>query len=323
MDNRGLINGFLLNGEGGAKTLGWQEVASWTPDDGVLWLHLDRNSLEACHWVRSESGLDRITAEALLAEETRPRSFSNGPGLLVIMRGVNLNPGADPSDMVSLRLYSDGQRIITMRYRRIMAIADMVEALGSGEGPRSSGDFLARVAGRLVARMEPVLQGLEDEADGLEADLPTIENAKVRARLRDLRQTVIILKRYLSPQREMMAALQKEPHAWLSDEDRLLVREVGDRLTRYVEQLEALRERIALLQDEFLALLSEQTGHTVYILTIVAAIMLPLSVITGVLGINVGGIPGTSDPLAFWIVCGLLLVIAVGLYWLFKRLKWI
>ncbi len=323
MEQRGLIRGYLITGDGGARTVDWTAVGDWRADEGLLWIHLDRNEAETSRWVRHESGLDRITADALLAEETRPRIFASGAGLLVILRGVNLNPGADPADMVSLRLYLDAEHIISIRYRRVMAVADLAEQLDKGEGPRSTGEFLARIAERLVARMDPVLTALEEEADDLEKDMEEAEASSIRLRLRELRQTAIVLKRYLSPQREMMLALQREPRDWLSDDDRLQFREVGDRLTRYVEQLEALRERIALLQDELVSRISERTNHTVYILTVVAAIMLPLSVITGLLGINVGGVPGTDTPLAFWVVCLFLVGIAFGVLWLFRRLKWI
>ncbi len=319
----GLISAFLLDGEGGGRALGWEQIAALQESDGVLWVHLDRNVERSCQWLREESGLDAITAEALLAEETRPRSFATAKGLLVILRGVNLNPGADPEDMVSLRIYIDAKRIITLRYRRLMAIADISERLQADMGPRSSGDFLAMVADRLVARMEPVMDSLGETADVLESELAKDRPARIREQLRELRQTAIVLKRYLTPQRDILARLQTEQQDWFSDGNRLALREVTDRIARYVEELEELRERTAVLQDELSTRLAEASNRTIYILTVVAAIMLPLSFITGLLGINVGGMPGSDDKGAFWLVCLLLLGFGLGELWLFRRLKWI
>jgi zinc transporter len=323
MSDNGLINGFVLDGKGGGREVGWDEVRAWQPGQGILWVHLDRKDEGACRWVEAESGLDPFTAQALLAEETRPRTFLAAHGLLVILRGVNLNPGADPEDMVSLRLYADDYRIISVRYRRLMAVADVVDRLTNGLGPHTTGDFLAMIADKLVARMEPVIDGLGEGADVFETQLSTLSSPKIRRQLRGLRHTAIVLKRYLTPQRDIMTRLQLEQLGWLSANNRMELREVADRITRYIEELEEVRERAAVLQDELLNQLTEAANRTIYLLTIVAAVMLPLSFITGLLGINVGGMPGEGSPVAFWIVCLLLVAFGVGEVWVFRRLKWI
>ena len=86
---------------------------------------------------------------------------------------------------------------------------------------------------------------------------------------------------------------------------------------------DSARDRAAVSQDELNSRLSEQMNHTMYVLSIVAAVFLPLGLFTGLLGINVGGIPGTEDPWAFLIVCVLLVVIAIGLLVVFRRKRWI
>lgn len=322
MDEDGLIAGFVLDGKGGGQEVGWEAIAAWRPDQGVLWVHLDRGHERAWQWVETQSGLDPITTDALLAEETRPRTFSTAQGLLVILRGVNLNPGADPEDMVSLRLYVDDNRIISIRLRKLMAVSDVVDRLRNGQGPRTAGGFLSMVADRLVARMEPVVDSLGAGVDAVETQLSTLRPVHVRQQLRDLRHTAIVLKRYMLPQRDIMGRLQLEQYGWLSQHDRIELREVADRITRHVEELEEVRERAAVLQDELLNHLSETANRTIYLLTIVAAIMLPLSFITGLLGINVGGVPGVEDQRAFWIVCLLLVAFGVAEVWIFRRLKW-
>jgi zinc transporter len=323
MSDQGLINGFVLDGKGGGREVGWEDVRAWEPGQGVLWVHLDRKEESACRWVQTEAAVDSFTADALLAEETRPRTFLAAQGLLVILRGVNLNPGADPEDMVSLRLYADEHRIISVRYRRLMAVSDVVDRLKNGLGPYTTGDFLAMIADKLVARMEPVIDALGEGADAFETQLSTLSSPKIRRQLRGLRHTAIVLKRYLTPQRDIMTRLQLEQLGWLSQNNRMELREVADRITRYIEELEEVRERAAVLQDELLNQLTEAANRTIYLLTIVAAVMLPLSFVTGLLGINVGGMPGTDSPSAFWLVCVLLVAFGLGEVWVFRRLKWI
>ncbi len=323
MEGDGLIQGFVLDGSGGGKRIGWDAVERWSADQGVLWLHLDRNSEWARQWVRRSGLVDSVTASALLAEETRPRSFPAGEGLLLILRGVNLNPGAEPQDMVGLRLFVDGSKIITVRMRKLMAVSDVADLLDGGKGPQTPADFLSLVTDKLVERMEPVVDSLGAEADEIETDITKWNPTQARQNLRELRTTAIVLRRYLTPQRDLMARLPQEHQPWLSDSARLGFREVADRITRYLEELEEVRERAAVLQDELLNQLSQDANRTVYILTIVASVMLPLSFITGLLGINVGGMPGVDHPWAFWIVCILLAAFGLSQAWLFRRLKWI
>jgi zinc transporter len=101
------------------------------------------------------------------------------------------------------------------------------------------------------------------------------------------------------------------------------LREIADRTTRYVEDLDSARDRAAVTQDELNSRLSERMNKTMYVLSIVAGIFLPLGLLTGLLGINVGGIPGTQSPFAFLIVCALLVLVAILQAVLFKRMRWL
>lgn len=319
----GLIFGQKLDGNGGGQTIDWGGVRNWVPDDGPLWIHLDRNSEVCRRWLSDEAGLDSIVVDALLAEETRPRTVNMGQGLLIILRGVNLNPGADPEDMIAVRLWVDEHRVISMRARTVMATADINDEIQAGHGPRDTSDFLVRLAARLVDRMAPVVEELDDLTDGLEDALLTGESREIRQGLRDLRRTAIGLRRYLAPQRDAMARLTSEEVPWLGGRQKARLREVTDRVIRYVEDLDEVRERAAVVQDELMNRLSEQMNRNMYLLSVVAAIMLPLGLLTGLLGINVGGMPGAESHWGFPIVCVLLAGIAVVEIILVRRLHWI
>jgi zinc transporter len=119
-----------------------------------------------------------------------------------------------------------------------------------------------------------------------------------------------------------MNRLYSETVDWLSDEERMRLRETGDRTTRYVEDLDAIRERAAVTQEELNHRMAEQMNKTMYILSIVTGIFLPLGLLTGLFGINIGGMPGVGNHWAFAIFCAVLAVIACGLIWFFKRKKW-
>ena len=279
-----------------------------------------RNETPICS--ENKSGFDAVVGAALQAEEPRPRFEPCGNGLIVALRGVNLNPGADPEDMVSVRLWVDERRIVSVRRRQLMAIRDIVDEIESGAAPATTGEFIALLADRLVSRMGPVLANLDEQVDELEDTLLTAPNREVRAKLGAIRRQAIALRRYICPQCEALARLSQHAPAWINSEDRHRLREVADHITRYVEDLDSIRERAAVMQDEIGNRMSEQTNRNMYLLSLVAAVFLPLSFITGLLGVNVGGVPGTSAPWAFLALCAILAVIGAFEIWLVRTMKW-
>lgn len=319
----GLLNAYILDGQGKGRELGWAEVRSWQVAQGTLWVHLDRSDPDSQRWLREESGIDPLACEALLAEETRPRAAAMKGGLIVMLRGVNLHPGADPEDMVSIRMWLEGRRAITLRQQRVMAVQDVRESLDQGQGPHDSADLLVQIGARLIDRIGPVVEELDEAVDDIEEQILTARGQELRSRLADLRRQAIALRRYIAPQRDAMSQLQREEVEWITPLHQARLREIGDRTMRYVEDLDAARERAAVTHEELLGRLSEQMNRTMYLLSIVAAVFLPLGLLTGLLGINVAGIPFAEARWSFGAVCAALVVIAAVELYLFHRLKWL
>jgi zinc transporter len=204
-----------------------------------------------------------------------------------------------------------------------MAVDSVRAAIAASRAPTGTGDFLATLAEGLVERVGPVVDELEEQVADLEEDIIANRTEGIRLKLAELRRTAIALRRYIGPQREAMSRLLTQQAEWISPMDRRLLREVADRITRYVEDLDAARERAQIVQEELAARVSEQINRNMYVLSIVAAVFLPLGLVTGYLGINVGGIPGADWRWSFAIVGLGLLAIAGFELWLFRRLKWI
>ncbi|HUT40735.1 MAG TPA: zinc transporter ZntB [Gammaproteobacteria bacterium] len=321
--SNGLICAWILDGEGGGRQVGWDEVGHYRPSgNDWLWLHFDYSSPQVQEWLHAHSGLSDLTVEALSQTETRPRVVPADSGLMVFLRAVNLNPGAEPDDMVSARLWLDERRVITLRHRRLVSVDDLRMALAAGKGPASPGEFLSLFVDGLLDRVDTVVEVIYGHIDDLEtADQPT-SIPQQRRQLAEMRRQAIALRRFLAPQREALNRLTAEHTQILNEQNRLQLREHFDRLTRIVEDLDAARERAAVAQESLASLMAEQTNQRMFLLSIVAAIFLPLSFATGLLGINVGGIPGTENPLAFTTVVALLLVLGVGLWIYFRSRDW-
>jgi zinc transporter len=318
-DSQGFVFCAALDGKGSAHEIVGEYSKTWQNHDGTVWYHLDSSDPSVGEWLATHSGLSDLTVQTLVSEDTRPRVTAGDGGLVICLRGVNCNPGSDPDDMVSLRLWVSENRVLTMRRRRMEAINDIRASLGDGSGPSGSGNFLVSLCDTLTRRIASVVDEIDEGVDGLEDEILEQERATLRTRILKYRRMIIGLRKYVIPQREALSRLQNERAAWLSDMDRLQLRETAERTNRCIDDLDAARDRAAMAQEELNARLSEQMNQTIFMMSIVATIFLPLGLLTGLLGINVGGIPGADLPWAFAAVCGILVVTASFLYFLFKR----
>lgn len=316
-----MIRALLTRNSSEIQALDWDAARAWQPDQGLLWLHFDVADDATRRWLLTDEQLPNVITSALLSTETRPRANTIGDGVLLSLRGVNLNPGADPVDMVSISLWIEATRIISTRHRRLLSVDDVVKSFD--EHPLTgSGDMVVRLVDRLVRRSSDVIDRLDDDISNLETDAAHETQVFDRTDLAKFRRDVIALRRYLAPQREALSQLQHGNFSWLTDTDKLNLREVGDRLILYLEGLDAFRERASVLQAELISQLSEQLNQRMYVLSIVAAMFLPLGFLTGLLGINLGGIPGAESPIGF-LTFSLLMLAIMGLQlWFFTKKRW-
>ena len=319
-----MLFAYVLDGQGGGTELDWQGIRAWTPEDGVLWVHLDRTGTAAQAWVSDEIGIDKATTETLLmAMATRPRVQRIGDGLLVVLRGINFNAGDAPDDMVGLHMWIDASRIITLRRRRLMAGAAIRDLLLAGTGPRNASNFLSAIAEQLLQPIVPVIGELDDAVDEVQTELLASTDNPLRQRLHKICQEAIALRRYLALQRDAMSRLQVETVDWLLDLDRAYLRESADRTLRFVEDLDSIRERASIAQDELNSRVNDQMNRTMYLLTVVATLLLPAGILTGLFGVNVGGMPGIDSDWAFIGLFLLIPALAVLEFVLLRWLKWI
>jgi zinc transporter len=307
----------LLDGHGGAVALPPGETGR-PAGQGFVWIQLPVAAPDTVDRLHA-AGLDDYVIEALTAEETRPRCTIHEEGVILILRGVNLNPGAEPEDMISVRLWVSGDRVIGATRRPLHAIEDIVSACRRGLAPHSPGDFVAKLALRLADRAEPAVAELNEEMDDIEEAALGFDAGIPRASLSEARRRAILLRRHLVPQRDALTTLEIEDLAWLDDRDRARLREAADRVTRLGEELDSLRDRAQILHDELMDQRAERLNQRMLLLSVVAAIFLPLSLLTGLLGINVDGIPGAGQPWAFWAVVAALVVLGLGLWWWVRR----
>ena len=320
-----LLFGRILDGRGGARPIGWEDARSWQaagPDE-VLWLHICRNREGVQEWLESELSIPEPTAELLTSDQNRPRAFREGDTLVGTLRGINFNPGAEPEDMISMQLWCDGQRLITLRRHPLQTPREVVAQLDRGQGPPDAGATITLLAELMIARMSQSIVDMNFVLDELEDTDPDQHAEEMLSRISTIRRNCLSLKRHMAPQHEALEQISRDAPAWFEDEDRREIAESIARLRRYLDDIDISKESALVLQDELRARSLASSEHATYMLTIVAGIFLPLSFLTGLLGINVGGMPGMDDPDAFWSVVALCGFLFIALIVVFRRLRWL
>lgn len=287
---------------------------------GYAWYHFDLNDCTFETWAKT--ALPIAVANALTQPETRPRCDQMEGGLILNLRGVNLNPGANPDDMVSVRLWVRDGLIISTRVRKVWAMDSIRVRMETGKGPASVTTFLADLINVLTKRIEKVSLELVEGTDELEEG-SLDPNQTVTSDLATLRQSVIKMRRFVRPQNEAIADLASGQIWELDAHVSNLLKETVNRTTRTMEELDATSDRLQAIQDHLDVLHASALGRNSYVLSVVAAIFLPLGFLTGLFGINVGGMPLTDGGHGFWVVTIGSALIGIVLYLAFRRLKWL
>ncbi|WP_339114369.1 zinc transporter ZntB [Thioclava sp. GXIMD2076] len=273
-------------------------------DDRLAWVHLDGTHPEAQSWIRQELDyLEPQAVEALLDRDTRPRTTVIGEGMLIILRGINFNEGEDREDMVSLRIYADSKRIVTIARKRVRAIERMDDAIRSGQVPENAGLFVVRLTEDIVGRIGAFQSELDEHAEALEDKVYGQGGDHLRRDVLDLRLQVIAVRRYLGPQREALLKASQAQCALVTEEVRRELEEEAVKMTRISEDMDELRDQAQVLREELSTQLSDRVNRNTFVLSVVSVIFLPLGFLTGLFGVNIGGMPGLNSDNAFMWLC--------------------
>lgn len=286
--------------EGGSA----REVATASAHDApraersLLWIHLHGPDDVCDAWLSLQGDVPDPARAALTAVETRPRCQSMGDSALVNLRGIGdaQIDSADP--LVSIRMWLQHGRVISVVRAGMNAVGTLREAVVAGR-VSDPGELVAVIAGAISKPLDAVIADVGDALDEIEATLATDEGADLRRATNAIRGRAIAYRRFIVPERVALETLSELPGAWLDEHDRTDLREAANRFARMTEELDAIRERAALVSDQLIEVRAEVMERRSFVLSIVALIFLPLTFFTGLLGINVEGIWYAEHPFAF------------------------
>lgn len=284
------------------------------------WWHFDLSDADLALWIADH--LDPIPGQALLQTETRPRCDPYRNGLMLNLRGINLNEGQPADQMVSVRMWVTDDAIVTVRVRKVFALDALRRQIEAGTPPPSSATFLLALIRDLTDRIQAQVTDTARITEFFEDDLEDA-NTPPPIELPVVRRQVIRMRRYLEPQRLAISRLANSEMVVIGAEDLLEMRELANRTTIAVEELDALRDRLVAVQDEHEQITARKQARHGHILSTAAAVFLPLGFLTGLFGVNIAGMPGLENPSAFWILCLAMICLTLGMIVLIRWLRWV
>ncbi|MEI7378072.1 zinc transporter ZntB [Dickeya chrysanthemi] len=315
----GAVFTYQLDGRGGVLPLAERGM---TEEGLPVWLHLDSTQPASVRWLHETTLLPDSVRHALAGESARPRVVRLGEGTLVTLRSINYNPNARPDELVAIRVFITDRLIVSTRRRKVAAIDEVMSDLKEGNGPANSGDWIVSVAEALTDHTSEFIDELHEKIIDLE-DALLEQRIPPRGELALIRKQLIVLRRYMTPQRDIFSRLSCEKFSWMQDDDRRRMQEIAERLGRGLEDLDASIARTTVIADEITSLMTDAMNRRTYTMSLLAMVFLPTTFLTGLFGVNLGGMPGANSGIGFGVFCLMLVLLVSGVAWWLKRSKWL
>jgi zinc transporter len=312
---------YVFDGKGGVKPVSESEAAAPGSAKGFTLVSGNSGSPDFRVWLREQLG--EANAETLTTPDLRSRCTVMEDRAMVVFRVARSR--TDPEDIrrQTLVLWLERGRVIIASKVHFPELLGIPQWQQSHHAPTTPADLMARLGLRAADRFEPLVEKIGDTLDDIEDEVMSEHTAELSGKLTRLRRTLISMRRILWPQRDVLNTLEIEDLSFLSTRDRARLREAAGRAGRLADELQALSERAALVHEQIIDTRSEQMNRTMLVLAAVTVIGMPMTVISGLLGMNVAGIPFKDDPAAFWSVVLGFIAIGFGTVWFMHKRKWL
>jgi len=310
----------ILVGDGPVREIKAEEAAAYA-GPGFVWIHVE-GADEGERSALLGQDIPDVAANALIATETRPRCDRIDEGAILNLRGPAPTEIADSDRLVSIRMWVRRGKVNSVTRFPLAATAIVAEQILAGR-ILDPGDLVAAFARTISKQLDPQVADLGDLLDDCESDLEPGRVFRLRMVIAKVRSEAIAFRRFVAPNRDALQTLASLDFDWLAEDDRLHIREAADRFARMAEELEAVRERAALLHEQLTDLRAEDLDQRSLLISVVAFIFLPLTFITGLLGMNVEGIPYSHSHWSFWGVVIFCVLLGLAVLTWFARRRWL
>lgn len=287
--------------------------------DGVfLWLHFV-TSASSERWMRANLDLPESFYEGLHGETASTRLEQQDLSLVSVLHDVLFGFSFDPADISTVILCITPNLVVSARLKPLRSIDRLRASVRAGHPFASSAELLSHLLRDQAGVLADIVRRSTARVDKIEDQLLGDRIATSRREMGALRRMLVRFQRLLAPEPAAMFRLLNRPPGWIREEDLQDLRNAAEEFSAAVSDSTALAERVKLLQEEVAARINEDTGRTLFFLTVVTVAALPINLAAALFGMNVGGIPLASHPHGFWMIMGGLLAFTAVLAWAFTR----
>jgi zinc transporter len=315
-DLSGLICGYLFEGQGAGRLLQTQEVInclnaesanSMNAEGAFLWLHFNLTHSATERWLHDHTDSPEEFFESLHQGSRSTRIEHADQHLIAVINDVLHDFSFDPSDIATLWINLNSRVMISARRKPLKSVDHLRNAVNQGEVFHSPAELLTHLLRDQADVLTGIVRDATTKIDDVEDHFLSERMGKKRANLGELRRLLVRLQRLLAPEPAALFRLLQKPPIWMAENDVHELRQSTEEFSVVLSDMSSLQERIKLLQEEIAAHVGEQNNRSLFLLTIVTVLALPINIIAGLMGMNVGGIPLAQNEYGFWIIVAIVL----------------
>jgi zinc transporter len=299
----GLICGYHFEPDGGVHT-----VASTTEAQalmaqaapGFLWLHMNLSHAASARWLRAHGGLSENFFEALVDGSRSARIERDEDALFAVLNDVTFDFSFDAKEVESLWVNVTRNLVITARRRPLRSVDRLRTSVRNGAAMLGSVELLDHLLRDQADELQRILRRASERLDDIEDEVLAGRHQRHGTELAGLRRLMVRLQRLLTPEPSALARVLSRPPAWMTSDDLQQLTQANEEFSLVLRDIAALQDRIKLMQDESATKVAEENNRSLYMLTMVTVLALPINLTSGLFGMNVGGIPFAEAPAGFW-----------------------
>ena len=301
--------------------------AEWLwPDSGVVvWADVVEPTEADAAVLRETFGLHELPVEAAVQRETHPKVESYGRYLYLVLHGINFQAAEHTFETHETDFFLAPNFLITIHDGQRRSIAHVVELCNRAHHILSEGPvaLLHRIVDTMVDHYRPEVDELEERLDAIEKQVIEDPGATLTGDILAVKNDITTLRRIVIPQRDVVGRLSRREFDLIGLEMSYRFRDVYDQFVRMADDSIVFQDRVTGILDAYLASVSNRLSNTSRLLAVIAALFGPMTVITGLFGMNVP-LPSMlgSPEYQFWEIIGLMVISSAALFVWFKKSGW-
>ena len=321
-DPTGLICGYLFSpGVAGraidsAEALEWLARPAAATGNDFAWLHVNLSNASTVRWLHQHFELSEMFFDALNEGTRSSRIEFADNDLIAVVNDVLYDFSFDASHISTLWMSVDSRLLLSARTKPLRSIDRLRASAKNGESFRTSVELLVHLLRDQADVLMQIVRNSISQVDDIEDKLLAGRLDQRRGQLGKLRRVLVRLQRLLAPEPAALFRLLNHPPGWMAETDVQELRQSTEEFSGAINDISSLQERIKLLQEEIAAQVNEQNNRSLYVLTVVTVLALPINILAGLFGMNVGGVPLAQDPGGFWIVVAIVFTFTLVAAWM-------